>query len=160
MRLSTLFAVIMTLAMTSMASAGATGNGAAATATSRPEKQIAQQCLEDLQRFDVQLWRVGLGVLAPAMVPSGTYGESAPTGYTIWGVNETPRQKIRSLRDAAYRAGAVGGPSELREDRGSQMGTFVIGFLGPGPEEVADLAGSLANGNVAVSGGRFPTCSD
>lgn len=34
---------------------------------------VAQRCLNDLQAFEQQLWRVGFGVLSP-----GGYGASAP----------------------------------------------------------------------------------
>lgn len=58
---------------------------------------IARQCMTDLQAFDDELARVGFGVLPP-----GGYGTSAPQGYYTFGIQGTPRQKIRSLRDAAY----------------------------------------------------------
>jgi len=59
---------------------------------------VARQCLEDLQEFDEELERLGFGVLPP-----GGYGASeSAAGYYAWGVEGTPRQKMRSLRDAAY----------------------------------------------------------
>jgi sporulation protein YlmC with PRC-barrel domain len=60
---------------------------------------VAQQCLKDLQAFDEKLAQIGFGVLPP-----DGYGVSAPSGYYIWGVEGkgTPRQKLRSLRKAAY----------------------------------------------------------
>ncbi len=57
----------------------------------------AQQCLRDLQSFEQKLEEVGFGILPP-----DGYGVAAPAGYYLWGVEGTPRQKIRSLRDAAY----------------------------------------------------------
>lgn len=57
----------------------------------------AEKCLDELERFDDELSRVGFGVLPP-----GGYGVSQPEGYYIWGVRGTPRQQIRSLREAAY----------------------------------------------------------
>lgn len=57
----------------------------------------AKQCLNDLQSFDDTLEKVGFGVLPP-----GRYDENPPFGYYLWGVQATPRQKLRSLRDAAY----------------------------------------------------------
>lgn len=65
-----------------------------------PKKQLAQKCLDDLQAFEEQLWRVGFGALPP-----GGYGASAPPGYSdyyVYGVEATPRKKIEALRDAAY----------------------------------------------------------
>lgn len=58
----------------------------------------AEQCLKDLQSFDDELTRTGFGTLQP-----DGYGTSEPAGgYYIWGVEGTPRQKMRTLRDAAY----------------------------------------------------------
>jgi sporulation protein YlmC with PRC-barrel domain len=54
-------------------------------------------CLKDLGAFDLKLEEIGFGVLPP-----GGYGMSAPSGYYGYSVAATPRQKIRSLRDAAY----------------------------------------------------------
>ncbi|MDX3966868.1 MAG: PRC-barrel domain-containing protein [Bradyrhizobium sp.] len=63
-----------------------------------PPSSASQQCLKDLQTFDAELTRLGFGVLPP-----GGYGASQPSsGYYIWGVEGTPRQKMRALRDAAY----------------------------------------------------------
>mgnify|MGYP003639870601 FL=1 len=63
-------------------------------------RQIGGQCLKDIQAFDRKLAEVGFGVLPP-----GGYGRAATSNYTgsyIYGVESTPRQKIYSLRDAAY----------------------------------------------------------
>src|SRR3546814_8196268 len=58
----------------------------------------AEQCLKDLQTFDDELTRTGFGVLQP-----DGYGTSERSGgYYIWGVEGTPRQKMRTLRDAEY----------------------------------------------------------
>jgi sporulation protein YlmC with PRC-barrel domain len=58
----------------------------------------AEQCLKDLQTFDDELTRTGFGILQP-----DGYGTSESAGgYYIWGVEGTPRQKMRTLRDAAY----------------------------------------------------------
>lgn len=65
-----------------------------------PKKSVAQKCVNDLQAFEEQLWRVGFGVLPP-----GGYGASAPIGYSdyyVYGVEATPRKKMQALRDAAY----------------------------------------------------------
>lgn len=100
MRLLALSAGVAAIIVASMSSATAANVGSPSAGDTG--KRMAQQCFEDLQKFDQQLWRVGFGVLSPAMFPPGTYGESAPSGYSAWGIDETPRQKIRSLRDAAY----------------------------------------------------------
>lgn len=64
----------------------------------KTEKRVlARQCVKDLQAFDEKLANTGFGVLQP-----GGYGASAPPGFYVWGVEGTPRQKIHSLRDAAY----------------------------------------------------------
>ncbi|SMF27772.1 Sporulation protein YlmC, PRC-barrel domain family [Tistlia consotensis] len=57
----------------------------------------AERCLRDLQAFDEKLEQVGFGVLPP-----GGYGAEAPSGYYVWGVEATPREKIHALREAAY----------------------------------------------------------
>lgn len=58
----------------------------------------ARACLDDLQGFDEQLADVGFGVLPP-----GGYGALEPSsGYYVWGVEGTPRQRMRALRNAAY----------------------------------------------------------
>lgn len=57
------------------------------------ERQVAQQCLTDLRAFEDELASVGFGVVAP-----GGYG----AGYSVFGMTGTPRQKMQSLRDAAY----------------------------------------------------------
>ena len=59
--------------------------------------QVAQQCLADLRAFEDELAGVGFGVLAPTGYGTG-YG-SYGMGY---GMSGTPRQKMQSLRDAAY----------------------------------------------------------
>ena len=59
------------------------------------QRAVAQQCMKDLQAFDQELARVGFGVL-----PSG--GVTAQPGYYVWGVEGTPRQKLRAWWDAAY----------------------------------------------------------
>ena len=56
---------------------------------------VAQQCVRDLQAFDQELAAVGFGVL-----PLG--GVTAQPGYYVWGVEGTPRQKLRAWWDAAY----------------------------------------------------------
>jgi len=64
-----------------------------------PKKQIAQKCLDDIEVFERELWRIGFGVLPPK-----TYPESASPGYSdffIPGVPPTPRKQMRALRDAA-----------------------------------------------------------
>jgi sporulation protein YlmC with PRC-barrel domain len=56
---------------------------------------VAQQCVKDLQVFDKEIAGVGFGVL-----PSeGFTGQSS---YYVWGVEGTPRQKLRAWWDAAY----------------------------------------------------------
>jgi len=60
------------------------------------KRAAASQCLNNLRAFDKMLAKTGFGVLPPA-----GYGASAPAGYYGWGI-ETPRHKIRSLREAAY----------------------------------------------------------
>lgn len=60
---------------------------------------VAQTCLDDLRAFEEQLWRVGFGVLPP-----GGYG-AMPPGYSdfyTFGVQATPREKMQTLRQAAY----------------------------------------------------------
>jgi sporulation protein YlmC with PRC-barrel domain len=59
------------------------------------QRTIAQQCVKDLQAFDQELAGVGFGVL-----PSG--GVTAQSGSYVWGVEGTPRQKLRAWWDAAY----------------------------------------------------------
>jgi sporulation protein YlmC with PRC-barrel domain len=62
------------------------------------QRATAQQCLGDLQTFDAELTRLGFGVLPP-----GGHGASqSSSGYYIWSLKGTPRQKMRALRDAAY----------------------------------------------------------
>jgi len=61
------------------------------------ERVIAQQCMKELRMFDEKLAKVGFGVMPP-----GGYSVAEPGGYYAWGVEGTPRQKIQSLRDAAY----------------------------------------------------------
>lgn len=56
---------------------------------------VAQQCVKDLQAFDKELGGVGFGVL-----PSG--GVTAQPSYYVWGVEGTPRQKLRAWWNAAY----------------------------------------------------------
>jgi hypothetical protein len=60
--------------------------------------QVAQQCLADLRAFEDELAGVGFGVLAPTGYSTG-YGSYGGMGY---GMSGTPRQKMQSLRDAAY----------------------------------------------------------
>lgn len=59
--------------------------------------QAAQQCLADLRAFEEELARVGFGVLAPSGYGTGYSGYG-----TAFGASGTPRQKMQSLRDAAY----------------------------------------------------------
>lgn len=59
--------------------------------------EVAQQCLKDLRAFEDELARVGFGVLPPSGYGAGY------TGYgTVYGTSGTPRQKMQSLRNAAY----------------------------------------------------------
>lgn len=60
-------------------------------------RQIARQCVVELQEFDQSLSDAGFGVLPP-----GGYGASAPPGYYGYSVGGTPRHKLYALRDAAY----------------------------------------------------------
>lgn len=96
MRFYTVLATMFGIAVTSMSPA------VAADVESLPggktEKQgFAVQCLKDLEAFDEMLGKVGFGILPP-------YGYSAakPSDFYVWGVQGTPRQKIRTLREAAY----------------------------------------------------------
>ena len=59
--------------------------------------QVAQQCLADLRAFEDELARVGFGVLAPGGYGIGYAGYGMP-----YGSSGTPRQRMQSLRDAAY----------------------------------------------------------
>jgi sporulation protein YlmC with PRC-barrel domain len=89
-------AVVLILATSASASAA---DAEGLPGAQPPQKQFAQKCLNDLQAFDEQLWRVGFGVL-----PSGGYGASAPPSYSdayVYGVEETPRKKMQALRGAA-----------------------------------------------------------
>lgn len=95
------FATALALTLASVTSARAANVGATPSANAG-EPAIARQCLEDIQKFDAQLWRVGFGVLEEGLVPPGTYNETPLPGPTIPGMQETARQKIRSLRAAAY----------------------------------------------------------
>ncbi len=62
---------------------------------SQPEdRKLARQCLDDLQAFDREMADVGFGILPP-----GSYGVTAPTGY--YGFLGTPRDRIQALRAAA-----------------------------------------------------------
>lgn len=98
---SSLFATAVALAYAAVSSAGAAEVARSAAGGDTGKRGIARQCLDDLQKFDEKLARVGFGVLPPGGFPSGSYGEIAPTGDAVWGV-ETPREKIRSLRGGAY----------------------------------------------------------
>lgn len=94
MRLSRSAAIILALVLLSSSSAFA------ADAETLPggqpgQRTVAQQCVKDLQAFDQELAAVGFGVL-----PSG--GVTAEPGYYVWGVEGTPRQKLRAWWDAAY----------------------------------------------------------
>lgn len=60
-------------------------------------RQVAGQCVEELQEFDQTLADVGFGIMPP-----GSYGMSAPLGYYGYSVGSTPRHKLYALRDAAY----------------------------------------------------------
>lgn len=60
-------------------------------------REIARQCVTDLQAFDREMEEAGFGVLPP-----DAYGASARSGYYVYGATGTPRQKIRAFRDAAY----------------------------------------------------------
>lgn len=56
------------------------------------QRATAQQCLGDLQTFDAELTRLGFGVLPP-----GGHGASqSSSGYYIWSLKGTPRQKMRA----------------------------------------------------------------
>lgn len=95
------FAAAIALALASVTPARAAD--ARPTSSSNVGKPaIARQCLDDIQKFDEELWRVGFGVLEEGLVPPGTYNEPPLPGPTISGMQETARQKIRSLRNAAY----------------------------------------------------------
>ena len=94
MRVSTYFVVGIMIASSTVVFA--------ADVQSRPgekteDRAVARQCLKDLQAFDEKLAETGFGFLPP-----GGYGSTARSGYYVWGVEETPRQKIRSLHNAAY----------------------------------------------------------
>lgn len=65
------------------------------------------QCRRDLAAFDRELAEAGFGVMPP-----GGYTGNPPAGYYVWGIEGTPRQKIRSLRNAAYTY-AISGNEEL-----------------------------------------------
>jgi hypothetical protein len=99
MRLPIVFAatVGLVLATTALVSAADVEGLPGAEA---PKRQMAQQCLNDLQAFEEQLWRVGFGALPP-----GGYGASTPLGYSgfhVFGVEATPGKTMQALRDAAY----------------------------------------------------------
>lgn len=64
----------------------------------KPAEPIAQKCLQDLQDFDRELWRVGFGVL----LNYGPYISGAPRDFGSYDVMTTPRQKIKALHGAAY----------------------------------------------------------
>lgn len=92
----------------------------------------AQQCLKDLQAFEEELTRLGFGVLPP-----GGYGGSEPSsGYYVWGVEGTPRQKMRALRDAAYVYARDG------DEKSCQM---VLGSMRAVYEEHEKLVGTEAD---------------
>jgi sporulation protein YlmC with PRC-barrel domain len=77
----------------------------ARAADGNPKKPVvAQQCLDDLQKFGDQLTRVGFGVPPPGNSPPQDYdyGVLAPTTNSIWGIADTPHERMRALRDAAY----------------------------------------------------------
>ena len=57
-------------------------------------RDVARQCLDDLQAFEMKLARLGL--------PPRRVGVPAPPNYYTWGAEGTPRQKIRALRDTAF----------------------------------------------------------
>lgn len=102
MRFATFFAtavgVVVTFSVAVLATDAESLSGEAAG-----KRTVAQQCVKDLQAFDKELLRIGFGVLPP-----GGYGASAPSGYYVSGAEGSPRQKIRSLRDAAYVYGQGG----------------------------------------------------
>jgi sporulation protein YlmC with PRC-barrel domain len=99
MRLTSLFAstIIVALANTPLAV------GAADLETlpdvSASDEQGAQQCQSDLRAFESELSDVGFGVLAPGSYSAGyvSYGAS----YYGYGVIGTSRQQIQALRNAA-----------------------------------------------------------
>lgn len=95
MRMSS--AIMSAVFLTSLISS----NASAADVESLPggeksDQRTERQCLRDLQAFDDELEKVRFGVLPPGG------GAKAPSGYYEYGIERTPRQKIRSLRDAAY----------------------------------------------------------
>jgi len=95
-------------------------------------RKIAQQCLKDLAAFDKELAEVGFGVLPP-----GGFAPSEPSaGYYVWGVEGTPRQKMRSLRDAAY---------VYAWDGDEQSCQFVLASMRAVYEEHQKLVGSEAD---------------
>lgn len=57
----------------------------------------ASQCLKDLRTFEDRLEEVGFGVLPPE-----GYGVSASPGFFDYGPTATPRQRLHTLRNAAY----------------------------------------------------------
>jgi sporulation protein YlmC with PRC-barrel domain len=85
MRLPIVFAatVGLVLATTALVSAADVEGLPGAEA---PKRQMAQQCLNDLQAFEEQLWRVGFGA----------------SGFHVFGVEATPGKTMQALRDAAY----------------------------------------------------------
>lgn len=91
----------------------------------------AERCLKDLYAFDEKLAKVGFGVLAP-----GGY-VSPPSGYYAWGVEGTPRQKIRSLREAAYVYAKSGDEQACQMVLASMQEAFEEHqeFLGPAADE-------------------------
>lgn len=58
---------------------------------------VARNCLNDLEAFDTRIARTGFGEL-----PLGGDAAAVPSSYYVLGVQGTPRQKIRLLREAAY----------------------------------------------------------
>ena len=67
----------------------------------------AEKCLRDLDRFDKTLHESGFGMLAP-----GSSNPFARRGYLA--SDKTPRQKIRTLRNAAYDLAIRGNESQCQ----------------------------------------------
>lgn len=92
-----LLAALMLAAAGGAAPAAAADAETLATGTA-PGTGVARTCLADMQAFEDKLARTGFGVLPPA----GFAGAGEPGDPYVWGLEGTPRQKMRALREAAY----------------------------------------------------------